>query len=129
MARSDRTRDRSARDAAAPHLRCRGDRRRAETERVLNLTSAMTLDAPIRIGEQTDLFGTPILPGLAQVPDFISAADEAALIARIDAATPTPFRFQGWTGKRLTRSYGSSEERRVGKECVSTCRSRWSPSH
>src|SRR3546814_21141005 len=25
----------------------------------------------------------------------------------------------------LTRS----EERRVGKECVSTCRSRWSPSH
>src|SRR3546814_2624798 len=23
----------------------------------------------------------------------------------------------------------SSEERRVGKECVSTCRSRWSPSH
>src|SRR3546814_19137394 len=27
-------------------------------------------------------------------------------------------------GKRL-----SSEERRVGKECVSTCRSRWSPYH
>src|SRR3546814_14060299 len=26
------------------------------------------------------------------------------------------------------RSY-RSEERRVGKECVSTCRSRWSPSH
>src|SRR3546814_7231256 len=28
-----------------------------------------------------------------------------------------------WAG--ITRS----EERRVGKECVSTCRSRWSPSH
>src|SRR3546814_4847984 len=28
----------------------------------------------------------------------------------------------------LERS-GRSEERRVGKECVSTCRSRWSPSH
>src|SRR3546814_7725138 len=25
--------------------------------------------------------------------------------------------------------YSRSEERRVGKECVSTCRSRWSPSH
>src|SRR3546814_9725374 len=25
--------------------------------------------------------------------------------------------------------FGRSEERRVGKECVSTCRSRWSPSH
>src|SRR3546814_6635580 len=24
---------------------------------------------------------------------------------------------------------GRSEERRVGKECVSTCRSRWSPEH
>src|SRR3546814_15870667 len=25
--------------------------------------------------------------------------------------------------------HSRSEERRVGKECVSTCRSRWSPSH
>src|SRR3546814_7020239 len=29
---------------------------------------------------------------------------------------------------RKTRG-GRSEERRVGKECVSTCRSRWSPYH
>src|SRR3546814_4405026 len=28
-----------------------------------------------------------------------------------------------------TLSYQRSEERRVGKECVSTCRSRWSPYH
>src|SRR3546814_16502942 len=28
-----------------------------------------------------------------------------------------------------TRENARSEERRVGKECVSTCRSRWSPSH
>src|SRR3546814_6482760 len=27
------------------------------------------------------------------------------------------------------RKAGRSEERRVGKECVSTCRSRWSPYH
>src|SRR3546814_8332533 len=27
------------------------------------------------------------------------------------------------------RALVRSEERRVGKECVSTCRSRWSPSH
>src|SRR3546814_12468281 len=26
-------------------------------------------------------------------------------------------------------AFGRSEERRVGKECVSTCRSRWSPYH
>src|SRR3546814_8690042 len=29
---------------------------------------------------------------------------------------------------RIRRSW-RSEERRVGKECVSTCRSRWSPYH
>src|SRR3546814_14847874 len=29
----------------------------------------------------------------------------------------------------LIAAYGRSEERRVGKECVSTCRSRWSPSN
>src|SRR3546814_553321 len=30
--------------------------------------------------------------------------------------------------KNLSKAY-RSEERRVGKECVSTCRSRWSPQH
>src|SRR3546814_13001600 len=30
---------------------------------------------------------------------------------------------------RLNRRPTRSEERRVGKECVSTCRSRWSPYH
>src|SRR3546814_15237031 len=29
----------------------------------------------------------------------------------------------------VTLSSSRSEERRVGKECVSTCRSRWSPYH
>src|SRR3546814_11317192 len=29
----------------------------------------------------------------------------------------------------LSAVIGRSEERRVGKECVSTCRSRWSPYH
>src|SRR3546814_17378702 len=31
--------------------------------------------------------------------------------------------------KKLMADAGRSEERRVGKECVSTCRSRWSPYH
>src|SRR3546814_13790249 len=30
---------------------------------------------------------------------------------------------------RLPRTLSRSEERRVGKECVSTCSSRWSPYH
>src|SRR3546814_11670861 len=34
---------------------------------------------------------------------------------------------EAWLEERA--SDGRSEERRVGKECVSTCRSRWSPYH
>src|SRR3546814_14000754 len=36
-------------------------------------------------------------------------------------------RTAGWTDLRA--ALRRSEERRVGKECVSTCRSRWSPYH
>src|SRR3546814_7969035 len=32
-------------------------------------------------------------------------------------------------GRGIERLLSRSEERRVGKECVSTCRSRWSPYH
>src|SRR3546814_12895195 len=38
-----------------------------------------------------------------------------------------------WDGRLLVVGFASgrirSEERRLGKECVSTCRSRWSPDH
>src|SRR3546814_5182876 len=40
--------------------------------------------------------------------------------------------FVGWKRNWLHQSFHAdrrSEERRVGKECVSTCRSRWSPHH
>src|SRR3546814_18275308 len=33
------------------------------------------------------------------------------------------------TSQLAVDTHGRSEERRVGKECVSTCRSRWSPYH
>ena len=52
-----------------------------------------------------DLFG-PGIPGLAVAANFVSRHEERALIAHIDAAPLEPFRFQGWTGKRLTASYG-----------------------
>src|SRR3546814_4721708 len=40
---------------------------------------------------------------------------------------PRPLRVARRRGRRLP--HHRSEERRVGKECVSTCRSRWSPYH
>src|SRR3546814_9239821 len=38
-------------------------------------------------------------------------------------------RLLGEVAGQLQRGGDRSEERRVGKECVSTCRSRWSPYH
>jgi alkylated DNA repair dioxygenase AlkB len=54
----------------------------------------------------TDLFDTPVLPGLTTRRDLVTADEEQALIAAIDRTDLAPFRFQGWTGKRLTHSFG-----------------------
>jgi alkylated DNA repair dioxygenase AlkB len=53
-----------------------------------------------------DLFDTPIIPGLTTRPDFLSEDEERDLIACIEAASLTPFKFGEWTGKRLTQSFG-----------------------
>lgn len=53
-----------------------------------------------------DLFGAPPLPGLTSRNDLVTETEEKALIAAIDAVDLSPFRFQGWTRKRLTVSYG-----------------------
>src|SRR3546814_20072365 len=37
---------------------------------------------------------------------IVTADEERALIASIDSAGLSPFRFQGWFGKRLTASFG-----------------------
>ena len=54
----------------------------------------------------TDLFGEPLIAGLDYRPDFITADEERELIARLSAEQLSPFRFHGWTGKRLTRTFG-----------------------
>lgn len=62
-----------------------------------------------------DLFGTLLLPGLSQRPSLINADEERMLIERIDATDLMPFRFQGWTGKRMTTSFGWSYDFEVGR--------------
>src|SRR3546814_11637849 len=37
--------------------------------------------------------------------------------------------FSTWVGSLIDYQHQRSEERRVGKECVSTCNTRWSPYH
>ena len=62
-----------------------------------------------------DLFNVPVLPGLRSQNDVIAADEEGTLIERIDAADLQPFRFQGWTGNRLTTAFGWSYDFEVGR--------------
>src|SRR3546814_13775833 len=50
-----------------------------------------------------------------------------AVVQNITTTDLPPSLYLGVLG--LNGVTARSEERRVGKECVSTCRSRWSPSH
>src|SRR3546814_3162825 len=53
------------------------------------------------------------------------AGDDASGYRAVLPATALDMPARVW----LVLFDGRSEERRVGKECVSTCRSRWSPYH
>src|SRR3546814_12689874 len=57
---------------------------------------------------------------------ILGRADDAAFFRR---TAPFPGRWAGADHLFRRRFRERSEERRVGKECVSTCRSRWSPYH
>src|SRR3546814_15413427 len=87
----------------------------------------------------SDLTSRVVFPQILRVRDYIDGKrGERPLAARRDIL-PEEI---GFALGRITimdvrhdpldfvyRLYGRSEERRVGKECVSTCRSRWSPFH
>ena len=53
-----------------------------------------------------DLFDTPPIAGLATTDDLVTHDEEHSLIVAMDECQLTPFRFQGWEGKRLTTSFG-----------------------
>ncbi|MDJ0278451.1 alpha-ketoglutarate-dependent dioxygenase AlkB [Sphingomonas sp. 2R-10] len=56
---------------------------------------------------QLDLFAPePGLPGLSHRAGVVGQDRLSAIAASIDGAPLTPFRFQQWTGLRLTASYG-----------------------
>src|SRR3546814_1181316 len=54
---------------------------------------------------------------------------DGVLVGPVAAADAKIQSFELGLALQLRRIAGRSEERRVGKECVSTCRSRWSPYH
>ena len=53
-----------------------------------------------------DVFDSAPIAGLVLRDDVVSESDERDLIRHCEGLDLSPFRFQGWEGKRLTRSFG-----------------------
>src|SRR3546814_1364999 len=68
----------------------------------------------------------PIFPRQTAVAQIRQPVTSHAVIDEILGATLQRSLVREVDGRVIQRR---SEERRVGKECVSTCRSRWSPYH
>src|SRR3546814_13127269 len=82
----------------------------------------------IRVAQLRNLHPDDVLP-IHIVEHILSRAAEPDLL--FSAAKPAigADRSRSQSAANLTTKPIRSEERRVGKECVSTCRSRWSPYH
>src|SRR3546814_13812100 len=102
-------------------------------------TPRLITPLPYRSG--TSFLAWSIVNNNQPVPDVfskmtrIAASGRLGLIGYARAATPDqqlPLQhdaLQRAGCERVFADQAGSEERRVGKECVSTCRSRWSLSH
>src|SRR3546814_10478376 len=69
------------------------------------------------------------LAGMAGGSLAAALARAGLTVAVIDRESPAAMIEAGFDGRTSAIAHGRSEERRVGKECVRTCRSRWSPYH
>src|SRR3546814_2353946 len=80
----------------------------------------------------TQVMQGSILRGVAsEIEAVLWSSDLMGFTSHSEALDPPeliPF-LNAYSGALVAAINGRSEERRVGKECVSTCRSRWSPYH
>src|SRR3546814_19242210 len=91
------------------------------------LDASKIYDFTIAFGEQTDTLDAEGAV-IARSDHQPSLSEVEAVLERFTgpiAQVPPVYSALKVDGKRAYRS----EERRVGQECVSTCRSRWSPYH
>src|SRR3546814_5855131 len=103
---------------------------RTEGDETSNLTDGELLEIMDRLKEHIgrgDVF--QIVPSRSFSQEF--RGDEFNVYRALRSINPSPYLFYFDYGnfKLFGSSPERSEERRVGKECVSTCRSRWSPYH
>src|SRR3546814_12919397 len=95
-----------------------------------DLVAALVIVMSVMNGVRSDLFdkivglnGHAVVQGFGgRLPNWQEVLRQAKATPGITSATPL-------IEQQLPATSNSSEERRVGKECVSTCRSRWSPYH
>src|SRR3546814_15200818 len=80
----------------------------------------------MRISDWSSDVALPISQRVGAIP---AAGDEQERQARRQAEQETEHIGPSTLGERRNIVLLRSEERRVGKECVRTCRSRWSPYH
>src|SRR3546814_19982325 len=84
-------------------------------------------------GVATDLLGPLPTPGVAYLTRALRAQAGVVISASHNPHHDNGVKFFGPDGRKLNDEVEleieRSEERRVGNECVSTCRSRWSPYH
>src|SRR3546814_18550260 len=88
---------------------------RAKAEQVIDQQSAMLADRIDQLQDRQRLLEAKSSLGLIVGEILHEGAPSANFVATSSARLKA-----NWNSVR-------SEERRVGKECVSTCRSRWSP--
>src|SRR3546814_12997185 len=110
-------------------------RRRRHTRCAL-VTGVQTCALPIssRSGGVMWIPNNPIMKrdGIADSDERAATYLDAVLGDAVDAPGATPARRRAYlreAPRLIDFLLRRSEARRVGKECVSTCRSRWSPSH
>src|SRR3546814_16577399 len=101
------------------------------------VTGVQTCALPISTGanQMTQTFpatsatATPTPSAIIAQPEVILMLDIETLAASSERAVVSQAALIGYDLETDEMIPFRSEERRVGKECVSTCRSRWSPYH
>src|SRR3546814_16791174 len=88
----------------------------------------------LRISDwSSDVCSSDLQAGAPLLPAIDLDANSGVTKSSYNMGMPKEFVPKGWLGTgRVALNFGfdlRSEERRVGKECVSTCRSRWASYH